>query len=86
MAADGLVARTTVPNNQAGAEQLVAWLHRHAAPYARRAVGVKATAVCHVPLMEWLAQTPDLRFWQPTWYVLNPKGIQKFVRIAYWDP
>jgi transposase len=79
MAPDGrVVARTTVPNDQAGAEQLVAWLHRHAAPYARLAVGVEATSVYHVPLMEWLAQTPALQRWQPTWYVLNPKVVQKF--------
>ncbi|WP_100217835.1 IS110 family transposase [Sulfobacillus thermosulfidooxidans] len=59
MAADGqVVARTTVPNDQAGAEQFVAWLHPHAAPYARLAIGVEATSVYHVPLMEWLTQTP----------------------------
>nr|WP_278244824.1 hypothetical protein [Sulfobacillus thermosulfidooxidans] len=36
MAADGqVVARTTVPNDQAGAEQFVAWLH----PTPRRTRG-----------------------------------------------
>ncbi|WP_081503320.1 IS110 family transposase [Sulfobacillus thermosulfidooxidans] len=85
MAADGqVVARTTVPNDQAGAEQFVAWLHPHAAPYARLAIGVEATSVYHVPLMEWLTQTPDLQRWQPTWYVLNPKVVQKF-RETYVD-
>ncbi|WP_020374338.1 IS110 family transposase [Sulfobacillus thermosulfidooxidans] len=61
MAADGqVVARTTVPNDQAGAEQFVAWLHPHAAPYARLAIGVEATSVYHVPLMEWLTTNPRL--------------------------
>jgi hypothetical protein len=49
-----------------------------ATPYARLAINVEATSVYHVPLMEWLAQTPDLQRWQPTWYVLNPKVVQKF--------
>ncbi|MCY0880253.1 MAG: transposase [Firmicutes bacterium] len=40
--------------------------------------GVEATSVHHVPLMEWLAQEPRLRHWQPTGYVLNPKVVQKF--------
>ncbi len=34
--------------------------------------------------MEWLTQTPDLQRWQPTWYVLNPKVVQKF-RETYVD-
>lgn len=77
--ADGrLVARTTVANDRDGGEQLVAWLQRQAVPYARLAVGVEATSVYHAPLMEWLVQEPRLHPWQPTWYVLNPKVVEKF--------
>ncbi len=79
MEADGrIVARTTVANDRDGGEQLVTWLRAQAAPYARLAVGVEATSVYHAPLMEWLAQEPRLHPWQPTWYVLNPKVVEKF--------